>query len=370
MSVRVGAMTFLESVVDTGSFVTWDEPIELSGHDTEYAAELRRAAEASGSDEAVLTGRASIHGRDVAVIAGEFGFLAGSIGLAAARRVVSAFQRATREGLPVVAAPCSGGTRMQEGTPAFVQMVAITQAVVEHKAAGLPYLVYLRHPTTGGVFASWGSLGHVTYAEPGALIGFLGPRVYEALYGEAFPSGVQRSENLATHGIVDDVATPRAFRDQAGRILSLLDPGRPVPTQRSEHLHPVTDPSGPVWRAVLSTRSELRPGIRELLRDAADDVIHLGGTGAGERDAGIVLAIASLGGIACVVVGHDREAQLHSRARPGRAASGPARDAPCPGPLPASGHGDRHPRRGPLTARRGGRARRRDRSVPGRHGRA
>ncbi|RHW28483.1 acetyl-CoA carboxyl transferase [Nocardioides immobilis] len=310
MSARLGALDFVDSVVDPGTFISWDEPINLSGVDAGYVAELDRAAEAAGTDEAVVTGRASIHGRDVAVIAGEFGFLAGSIGLAAARRVVTAFQRATREGLPVVAAPCSGGTRMQEGTPAFVQMVAITQAVVKHKSTGLPYLVYLRHPTTGGVFASWGSLGHVTYAEPGALVGFLGPRVYQALYGEAFPEGVQRSENLATHGIVDDVATPRAFRDQAGRILSLLDPARPVPASRTEHLHPVTDPSGPVWRAVLSTRSELRPGIRELLRDAADDVIHLGGTGAGERDAGIVLAIASLGGIPCVVVGQDREAQL------------------------------------------------------------
>ena len=77
---------------------------------------------------------------------------------------------------------------MQEGTPAFVEMVAISRAVVTHKAAGLPYLVYLRHPTTGGVFASWGSLGHVTVAEPGALIGFLGPRVFEALNGTAVPA--------------------------------------------------------------------------------------------------------------------------------------------------------------------------------------
>jgi len=312
MSGRVGALDFVDSVVDPGSYLSWDEPVDVSGLDAGYAAELARAAQASGTDEAVVTGRASINGRDVAVVAGEFGFLAGSIGLAAARRVVAAFRRATREGLPVVAAPCSGGTRMQEGTPAFVQMAAITQAVVEHKATGLPYLVYLRHPTTGGVFASWGSLGHVTYAEPGALVGFLGPRVYEALYDEAFPAGVQRSENLATLGIVDDVATPRAFRDQAGRILSLIDPARPVPASRTEHLHPVIDPSGPVWDAVLATRSKLRPGIRELLRDAADDVIHLGGTGAGERDPGIVLAIAALGGIPCVVVGQDREAQLQT----------------------------------------------------------
>ena len=105
---------------------------------------------------------------------GEFAFLAGSIGRAAADRLVAAIERATIERLPLVAGPVSGGTRMQEGTPAFVQMVRISQAVAAHKAAGLPYLVYLRHPTTGGVMASWGSLGQVTAAEPGALVGFLG----------------------------------------------------------------------------------------------------------------------------------------------------------------------------------------------------
>lgn len=92
--------------------------------------------------------------------------------------------------------PTSGGTRMQEGTPAFLGMVKVAAAVTAHKQAGLPYIVYLRHPTTGGVFASWGSLGHFTAAEPAALVGFLGPRVYEALYDRSFPEGVQTSENL------------------------------------------------------------------------------------------------------------------------------------------------------------------------------
>ena len=125
--------------------------------------------------------------------------------MAAAERLVRAIERATEERLPLLAAPASGGTRMQEGTVAFLQMVKIAAAVAAHRAGGLPYLVYLRNPTTGGVFASWGSLGHVTVAEPGALIGFLGPRVYEALYGEPFPEGVQRAENLYEHGLVDAV---------------------------------------------------------------------------------------------------------------------------------------------------------------------
>lgn len=92
---------------------------------------------------------------------------------------------------------------MQEGTVAFVQMVKIAGAVAAHKSAGHPYLVYLRNPTMGGVFASWGSLGHMTFAEPGALIGFLGPRVYEALYDRPFPEGVQTAENLYRNGVID-----------------------------------------------------------------------------------------------------------------------------------------------------------------------
>ena len=126
---------------------------------------------------------------------------------------------------------------MQEGTPAFVQMVRITEAVAAHKAAGLPYLVYLRHPTTGGVMASWGSLGHVTVAEPGALIGFLGPRVYEALYGKPFPEGVQTAENLYAHGIIDAVLPP----DEIAGILdrALDDPARAAARRRTRCRDPV-----------------------------------------------------------------------------------------------------------------------------------
>ena len=197
-------------------------PEQQAGISEAYAAELVAAAERSGVDESVVTGEGRLRGRRVAVVAGEFGFLAGSIGRAAADRLVTAVERATREGLPLLAAPVSGGTRMQEGTPAFVQMVRISQVVAAHKSAGLPYLVYLRHPTTGGVMASWGSLGHVTVAEPGALVGFLGPRVYEALYGRPFPEGVQTAENLYAHGIIDAVIAPDEIADILDRALAVL----------------------------------------------------------------------------------------------------------------------------------------------------
>ena len=201
------AQELLDLVLDADSFESWDEPIDISDAPPDYRAALEAAREKAGTDESVLTGRGLVHGRPVAVVANEFRFLAGSIGLAAARRITSAVRRATAERLPVLATTASGGTRMQEGTPAFVQMVEISRAVMEHRAAGLPYLAYLRHPTTGGVYASWGSLAHVTVGEPGALIGFLGPKVFEALNGTPFPEGVQVAENLSAHGVIDGVAT-------------------------------------------------------------------------------------------------------------------------------------------------------------------
>lgn len=147
---RISADELRDAVLDAGSFVSWDtEPLAVPANDA-YAAELAAARAATGRSESVVTGEGRVHGRRVAVIACEFDFLAGSIGVAAGERITTAIERATRERLPLLASPSSGGTRMQEGTVAFVQMVKISAAIALHKRAHLPYLVYLRHPTTGG----------------------------------------------------------------------------------------------------------------------------------------------------------------------------------------------------------------------------
>ncbi|WAP55199.1 carboxyl transferase domain-containing protein [Streptomyces sp. S465] len=222
---RASARELIEAVVDPGSWYGWDEPVEITTEDPDYRADLERARERTGLDESVITGEGRIEGRRVALVACEFRFLAGSIGVAAGERLVRAVERATAERLPLLAAPASGGTRMQEGTVAFLQMVKVAAAITDHKAAGLPYLVHLRHPTTGGVLASWGSLGHVTAAEPGALIGFMGPRVHEALYGEEFPPGVQNAENLMRHGLIDAVLPLSRLPGVAARVLRVLCAG-------------------------------------------------------------------------------------------------------------------------------------------------
>lgn len=309
-SGRIGARALLDALLDPGSFESWDTPPPEVARTGAYRSALASAATAAGTDEAVLTGAGRLRGRRIAVIACEFGFLAGSIGVAAAERIAAAVERATAQGLPLVASPTSGGTRMQEGTLAFVQMVKIAGAVAAHKAAGLPYVVYLRNPTMGGVFASWGSLGHITFAEPGALIGFLGPRVYEALYERPFPEGVQTAENLYRNGVIDGVLEVTVFRRIAHRALSVFsgvpkaaEVPRPRDTARCGNSETVT-----AWEAVRSSRRPDRPGIRELLRRTTQRV-PLSGTGQGEADRTVVLALARFGGRPCVVFGHDRANQ-------------------------------------------------------------
>ncbi|MEY9844432.1 carboxyl transferase domain-containing protein [Streptacidiphilus sp. MAP5-3] len=305
------SLQFAHQLLDEGSWTCWDTPPRGNPVHGPYADDLTRARERSGgADEAVLTGEGRIHGRRIAVIVGEFGFLAGSVGVAAADRLLLAVHRATAEGLPLLACPATGGTRMQEGTPAFVGMVPIVAALAAHKAAGLAYLVHLRHPTTGGVLASWGSLGHTTTAEPHALVGFLGPRVYQALYGREFPGGVQTAENLDHHGIVDAVLTTDQLRARTGDILRILTPGaaetRADKPAAAPEAH-LSQPTDDVWQSVTLTRAPDRPGLADLLA-TADSLVPLHGTGAGERDDALTLALARFDATPCVVIGHDRAA--------------------------------------------------------------
>ena len=311
---RIGAIALRDAVLDEGSFTSWDTtPLDVHP-DATYRAELAQARAATGLDESVLTGEGRVFGRRVAVVACEFDFLAGSIGVAAAERITAAVERATAERLPLVASPSSGGTRMQEGTVAFLQMVKIAAAVELHKQAHLPYLVYLRHPTTGGVFASWGSLGHVTAAEPGALIGFLGPRVYEHLYGEPFPPDVQTAENLHRNGVIDGVVPLELLRSTLDRALKVVADAPGSPPARPA---PEAVPDVPAWVSVEASRRPDRPGVGYVLRHGTTERVLLSGTSGGQErsDPGngavgeaatTVLALARFGGQPAVVVGQQR----------------------------------------------------------------
>ncbi|MGW6916229.1 carboxyl transferase domain-containing protein [Kitasatospora sp. NPDC054939] len=333
--VARGARQLIGLLVDPGTFVGWDEPPAPGEVDAGYRASLDRARERTGLDEAVTTGRGLLGGRPVALVASEFGFLGGSIGVATAERITRAVERATAERLPLVALPVSGGTRMQEGSAAFLCMLRITAAVQAHRAAGLPYLTYLRNPTMGGVFASWGTLGQLVFAEPGARLGFLGPRVYEELRGVELPEDVQRAETLARRGLVDAVVAPEDLREVLRRSLAVLAPWRepgsgpaagPAAGPGSvagsgaeagagsvavEHAGRVAAehvaaerPAPDAWESVLSTRRADRPGARELLRRTAEESVLLDAPD-GRRGA-LVRALAVLHGQPVVVVGQER----------------------------------------------------------------
>ncbi|MFF7334504.1 carboxyl transferase domain-containing protein [Streptomyces sp. NPDC008150] len=301
---RRSAAELIELVLDDDSFESWDEPVDTGAHPEEYRSRLAAAAERSGADESVLTGRGLVRGRPVAVVVNEFQFLGGSIGVAAAARITRAVRRATAAGLPLLASTATGGTRMQEGTPAFVKMVDISRALMDHRAAGLPYLVHLGDPTTGGVFASWGSLGHVTVGEPGARIGFLGPKVYEALHGEPFPAGVQAAENLAAHGVLDAVVPTEDLSALTDRVLRVLVDGPDRPSLPRRTGRPLAERDA--WASVTATRAPDRIGVRDLLLHGGDSTVPLAASVEGERDDAVLVALTRLDGLPCVVVGQDR----------------------------------------------------------------
>lgn len=290
----------LDALVDPGSVEPIQVPIRTFRG--EYADTLKRAQERSGVDESVQVMFASIDGYRVVVIGGEFGFLAGSVGQSAGDRVVAGYQAATAEDLPVITLPASGGTRMQEGTAAFFRMTDIAWAAGEHLRTNMVRIGWLRNPTKGGVMATWGSYGDITAAEPGALLGFLGPRVYEALHDVPFPP-VQNAENLARVGVIDEVVALPDLRGWVSRILDVAyghdyesdgEPDREQP-------QPVD-----AWDAITRTRAEDRPGPLQVL-DLMTDRTDLRGTGAGEVGGGIRVVLGRLRGNRVVVVAQTRE---------------------------------------------------------------
>lgn len=311
-AATLAAGDLIAFVADTGSFEAWDEDLVFTTQSSPveqatYARLLADAQTRSGRSESIVTGRALVDGRTVAVIAGEFAFLGGSIGTASGERVARAFERATSARLPLLALIASGGTRIQEGALAFVQMVKTIQAARAHRAAGLLYVAYLAHPAMGGALASWGSLGHLTYAMPGALIGFSGPRVIEFMTGRILPSGIQDSENLMRHGLIDDVFPPDELRGRMNLLLSALD-ARADGNQRFAAATSHAE-DGDAWDSVKRSRAAGRPGLRELLRACGSNMTLMRGDGQGGADDPSCLAgIGQIAGIPCVVVGQDRAA--------------------------------------------------------------
>ncbi len=187
-----------------------------------YPDRLKAAQRETGEREAMLVAEGEVGRTGMVVAAQDFGFMAGSMGMYVGNAIIAAAERAVKTKRPLVLFSAAGGARMQEGILSLMQMPRTTVAVQMVREAGLPYIVVLTHPTTGGVTASYAMLGDVQIAEPGALICFAGPRVIEQTIREKLPEGFQRAEYLLDHGMLDRV-TPRAeLKDELVRIVRML----------------------------------------------------------------------------------------------------------------------------------------------------
>jgi acetyl-CoA carboxylase carboxyl transferase subunit beta len=200
-----------------------------------YADRLRDARTKTGAQDAVRVGHGRADGLPLTIGVQDFEFMGGSLGMAAGEAVIKGLQTAAERGTPFVMFAASGGARMQEGMFSLMQMPRTTVAVQRLRAAKLPYIVVLTNPTTGGVTASYAMLGDVHIAEPGALIGFAGPRVIEQTIREKLPEGFQRSEYLRAHGMVDMVVHRHEMKATVVRICRLLT-GSPTPEAALEPL--------------------------------------------------------------------------------------------------------------------------------------
>ena len=231
--MAIGPKLRLDSLFGAGAWEQVDLPEvpddPLKFRDTKpYAARLRDYRRRTGERDALVIGRGDLQGLPLVVVVQDFAFMGGSMGMGLGEGLIRAAENAVRDRAPLVVVTASGGARMQEGILSLMQMPRTTIAVQMVKEAGLPFVVVLSHPTTGGVTASYAMLGDVHLAEPGALIGFAGPRVIEQTIREKLPEGFQRAEYLREHGMVDKVVDRREMASTLRGLLGVLMQAEPA----------------------------------------------------------------------------------------------------------------------------------------------
>ncbi len=224
---RLDAAARLRSLLDDGVWKEHDaglvsnDPLGFTDRKP-YAVRLQEGMAATGLRDAVITATGAIERFAVEIVAMEYGFIGGSMGVVVGEKITRAVERSVARRHPLVIICCSGGARMMEGTLSLMQMAKISVALARLDRARVPYVAVLTDPTTGGVTASFAMLADVSMAEPGALIGFAGPRVIEQTIRQKLPEGFQRSEFLLEHGMLDMIVDRRELRSTIARMLSFL----------------------------------------------------------------------------------------------------------------------------------------------------
>ena len=325
---KYGRMTARERIAmlaDESSFREWDK--ELEGDNPlqfpAYAEKLAKAKETTELTEAVITGEITIYGQRTAIAVCDAGFLMASMGKAVGEKITRAVEKATAAKLPVVLYTASGGARMQEGLFALMQMAKTAAALKRHSEAGLLTVVVLTDPTTGGVTASFAMLGDIILAEPGALIGFAGPRVIEQTIGQKLPEGFQRAEFLLEHGFVDAVTERKDQKEVLGRILRyhvkpnrrvhmgrdtifLEERDRQIQAYKQAKDRQENSDKGSAWERVQASRSADRLTAMDYISRIFHGFFELHGDRFFGDDTAVIGGIATIGRIPVTVIGQQK----------------------------------------------------------------
>ena len=319
---RIGTRTRIRMVADTGTFQEWftdletENPLEYPGYE-EKIADLQ---EKTKLHEAVTVGKCMVNGLETVLGVCDARFLMGSMGYVVGEKITRAFERATEEKLPVVLFTSSGGARMQEGIVSLMQMAKTSAAIRKHSEAGLFYLPVLTDPTTGGVTASFAMLGDVILAEPGALIGFAGPRVIAQTIGQKLPEGFQRAEFLVEKGIIDGVVERQELKETVWKLLNIHQDALQYihygDTQNVENLPEIRNSRGKTaecdkkeltaWERLEISRSKQRPTTLSYVQQVFDDFLELHGDRAFRDDGAVIGGIAMFGGQPVTVIGQQK----------------------------------------------------------------
>lgn len=324
---RVHAYRRIQMVADEGSFEEWDaslmgeNPMDYRG----YPEKLSAVQGKTGLREAVVTGKCRINGHEAVLGVCDGRFLMASMGWAVGEKITRAVERATEEKLPVILFACSGGARMQEGITSLMQMTKTSAALRRHSDAGLLYISVLTEPTTGGVTASFAMLGDVILAEPGALIGFAGPRVIEQTIRQKLPKGFQRAEFLLEHGFVDAIVERENLKRTLTKVLKLhekkdrsvidsfrfIDPEETKEQNRSETISSTgkgqeSSLSLTPWERVQASRRPDRPSGSAYIRALFTDFTEFHGDRKYGDDPAVIGGVAAFHGIPVTVIAQEK----------------------------------------------------------------
>ena len=313
---RIGAYKRIRMIVDPGTFVEWDaemeavNPLNFPG----YEKKLEAAREKTKLNEAIVTGCGRIDDHPAVIGVCDARFMMSSMDHNVGEKITRAVEQATREKLPVILFACSGGARMQEGILSLMQMAKTSAALKRHQDAGQLFVSVLTDPTTGGVTASFAMLGDIILAEPGALIGFAGPRVIEQTIGQKLPEGFQRAEFLLEHGFVDKIVPRGEMKQTLALILKLhakrSDKSKLEIKNRDHRMVRDSKQASTfvrsAWDAVQLSRKPDRPVASDYINALFDDFMEFHGDRCFKDDGAIIGGIASFHGIPVTVIGQEK----------------------------------------------------------------